>query len=114
MIRMSKQPHWNGEPCEARQVRVIVADDPGMPHYWARHLVGTERSAVEVTYYGRVFYLDDEGYEEREDVKEFLRSRGVEPRGEVGYPGWGWAKVTNGKGLPRYGHASLNVERVVE
>jgi hypothetical protein len=101
----SDHPRWNGEPCEARRVRVIVADSERFPMYWAQHLVGTERAAVEVTYAGHTFYLDDEGYDVRLEEREYLREH-------VGYPGWGWAKVMAG-GSPRHGHASLEVERVV-
>jgi hypothetical protein len=103
---------WNGEPCEARRVRVIVADNERFPLYWARHLVGTERAAVEVTYNGSTFYIDDEGYDEREEVKAYLRERGHAGRDHVGSPGWGWAKVMAGGG-PGHGHASLEIERVV-
>lgn len=79
---------WNGERAAARRVRVIVADDPQFPAYWARPLVGTERDAVEVIYAGHVFYLDNDS-------------------------GEGWAKVTDGRGSPRYGHQDLAIQRVV-
>jgi hypothetical protein len=85
---VSAPTNWNGEPAEARRVSVVVADDGRFPAYWARELVGTVRAAVEVTYDGRTFYLDDED-------------------------GSGWAKVTVGQGSPRWGHRSLEVERVV-
>lgn len=80
--------YWNGERCEARQVRVIVADSEA-PLYWARHLIGQEREAVEVIYNGETFYLDDQ----------------ESPRG--------WNKVTGGHGSPAYGHRDLQIERVV-
>ena len=80
--------YWNGEPAVAVRVRVIVADAPHFPQYWARPLVGTERAAVRVTYGGRTFYLDNE-------------------------TGTGWRKVTEGHGSPRWGHADLAVEREV-
>lgn len=80
---------WNGEPCEAVMVRVVVADDDRFTHYWAREYVGEEREAVRVTYADfPPFYIDNEN-------------------------GDGWAKVTAGKGSPRYGHSSLAVEREI-
>lgn len=75
---------WNGEPCTARRVTAIVADDGFFPMYWARHLVGTRRKAVEVEYGGETFYLDDED-------------------------GSGWNKVTHG-GSPHWAHSSLTIE----
>jgi hypothetical protein len=75
---------WNGEPCQARRVTAIVADNGVFPMYWARHLVGTRRKVVEVTYAGETFYLDDED-------------------------GSGWNKVTHG-GSPHWGHSNLTIE----
>jgi hypothetical protein len=138
---MNTATFWNGEPCEARQVRVVVADRPKTPRYWARPFVGQERAAVEVTYGGSTFYLDDEGYEQRPEEYEYMRNAaaglsrsvggrmseedalarmGVKPEQEdgshlrVGYPGHGWAKVTEGRGSPQYGHSSLSIEHVVD
>jgi hypothetical protein len=79
---------WNGEPCEAKRVRVIVADAPDCPNYWAREFVGQERNAVEVRYFDTPFYLDDEN-------------------------GSGWAKVTLGGGGPEWGHKGLEVAEVI-
>ena len=104
---------WNGEPCEARRVVVVVADNPAIPQYWARQLVGTRRDAVEVRYAGTTFYLDDQGYDVSEEVKRLLEAHGMEARDRVGYNGWGWDKVTKGHGGPRVGHANITVERVV-
>ena len=78
---------WNGEPVLATQVRVIVADTQDVPQYWARHLAGTVRAAVRVTYGGHSFYLDDED-------------------------GSGWHKVTHGGG-PGWAHRELVIEREV-
>lgn len=75
---------WNGQPCRAERVTVVVADNPNAPAYWARDLVGTSRKAVRVDYDGQTFYIDDEG-------------------------GAGWAKVTAG-GSPRHPHRNLTVE----
>lgn len=84
----SEQAYWNGEPCEARRVRVVVGKSQ-LPTWWCAKLEGTERAAVEVTYYGEKFYLDNEN-------------------------GSGWLKVTKGRGSPHLGHSSLPVDRVVE
>lgn len=80
---------WNGERCEARRVRVIVGNEGRFERPWFLPFVGQEREAVEVTYGRSTFYLDDEG-------------------------GKGWAKVTEGRGSPQWGHSSLDVDRVVE
>lgn len=85
---------WNGEPVEARQVVVVIADAPKFPAYWARDLVGQERAAVEINYAGHVFYIDDQEHD------------------GVGGPGCGWAKVTLGRGSPRFAHRSLEVSEV--
>lgn len=87
--------YWNGERAKARKVTVTVADDPGFPMYWARPLVGQRRDAVEVTYNGRKFYIDDE--REPEPTAEALALRtsyGIDPefRREEGH---GWKKVTS-------------------
>jgi hypothetical protein len=78
------ETQWNGEPCQARRVTAIVADNGVFPMYWARHLVGTRRKVVEVEYGGETFYLDDED-------------------------GSGWNKVTHG-GSPHWGHSNLTIE----
>ncbi|MGW4042991.1 hypothetical protein [Streptomyces sp. NPDC004721] len=75
---------WNGEPCKARRVTAIVADDDRFPAYWARHLVDTRRNIVEVEYGGEKFYLDDED-------------------------GSGWHKVTHG-GSPRWTHSNITID----
>lgn len=123
------QPRWNGEPCEARRVRVIVADAPEFPQYWARRFVGQERAAVEVLYGGQTFYIDDEGYEHSDeemaalaplydvgpqllDAYKRLGREPPKPERVHGFPGWGWAKVMAGGG-PGHGSASLVIERVV-
>jgi hypothetical protein len=106
----AEKTYWNGEPCEARRVTVIVADDERFPAYWARDLVGQRRRAVEVVYAGSTFYLDDEEYEISERERQVLRRYGRPVPERQGFPGWGWAKVTAGHGSPRYGSASLTIE----
>ncbi|MFJ4787614.1 hypothetical protein [Streptomyces sp. NPDC088794] len=77
------ETRWNGEPCAARRVTAVVADDGRFPLYWARHLVGTRRKVVEVAYDGgATFYLDDED-------------------------GSAWHKVTQGRGAPHWTHNSI-------
>ncbi|MFF7142291.1 hypothetical protein ACFZB5_13715 [Streptomyces nodosus] len=75
---------WNGEPCQARRITALVADDARFPAYWARHLAGTRRHLVEVEYGGETFYLDDED-------------------------GSGWHKVTHG-GSPRWAHSNITIK----
>lgn len=85
---MAEQTYWNGEPCEARKVVVIVGASPRST-WWCAGLEGQERKAVEVSYAGQPpFYLDNED-------------------------GSGWFKVTKGRGSPAVGHASLPVRSVV-
>ncbi|MEU1478927.1 hypothetical protein [Streptomyces sp. NPDC005760] len=77
------ETRWNGELCTARRITAIVADNGAFPLYWARHLVGTRRSIVEVTYGSSTFYLDDED-------------------------GSGWNKVTHG-GSPHWAHSNITI-----
>lgn len=109
---MAERTYWNGQECKARIVRVIVADAPEFPQYWARGFVGQEREAVEVTYYDETFYIDNEGHEPSEESATVLRAHGIEPHPEP--PGQGWRKVTEGRGSPGWSHSSLEVERVLD
>lgn len=117
-------PRWNGEPCVARKCVIVVGRVELDTEWWAR-IVGRERHAVEVTYCGHTFYIDDEpllGEDENpasiEAAKKIIASAPEELRHRIGdtrqagYVGWGWAKVTAGRGSPRYGHRSLPCERV--
>lgn len=105
---MTETTYWNGEPCSARKVTVVVADSGKFPSYWAKELVGTRRDAVEVTYYSRTFYLDDAEYTQDGDSADYARAHGIEP--VVAKAGRGWMKVTAGHGHPRYGHSELEIE----
>jgi hypothetical protein len=105
-----EQTYWNGEPCEAHRVTVVVADAPAFPKYWARPFIGTERNAVRVTYNDDTFYLDDEGYEQTQEAMKQLRRLGLPAEPQVGYPGWGWDKVTKHFGGPQSPHASLEIQ----
>ena len=107
---------WNGEPCQARRVHVIVADAPEFSGYWARPLVGEERSAVEVVYGGQTFYLDNEADEASAESRVVTLPGGREVKIEsvAGYDGWAWDKVTKGQGSPGLGHRTLTIERITE
>lgn len=76
-----KGTFWNGEPCFARCVTVIVGKSE-QPTWWCAELEGQQRKAVEIRYYDQGFFLDNED-------------------------GQGWLKVTLGQGSPQYGHKSL-------
>jgi hypothetical protein len=83
-----RKTYWNdGDECEARRVRIIVGRS-GWPGWWAEHLIGEQRDAVEITYRGDTFYIDDED-------------------------GRGWRKVTELKGDAMAPHGDLAAERVV-
>lgn len=101
--------YWNGELCKARIVSVIVADNGQFPAYWARDFVGQRRRAVEVVYAGETFYIDDQGYETSEREREALSRHGRPAPKRCGFPGWGWVKVTAGRGSPGWAHASLEI-----
>lgn len=88
---MSAATFWNGEPCEARRVSVVIADAPEFARYWARGLVGQRRNAVEIIYGNETFYLDNEAH------------------GEGTTDDAAWRKVTLGHGSPRYGHRDLSI-----
>ncbi len=82
---MIGKAYWNGEECTAAKVMLKVLDDATFPNYWAREMVGEIIDAVQVTYNGQTFYIDNRG-------------------------GDGWRKVTEGDGSPRYGHKTLRGE----
>ena len=84
---MNEETYWNGEPCDAKRVEVIVGQSP-RPTWWSAKFVGQKRPAVRIRYGGQQFYIDDED-------------------------GIGWDKVTSGRGSFRITHFSLPVEREV-
>ena len=87
---------WNYEPVDARVCRVRVGRSV-RPTWWCAGLEGSEREAVEVSYGGEKFYLDN----------------GPNPdTGQIDESGIG--KVTGGRGGPDYGHRSLPVSEVIE
>lgn len=93
---MSEKTYWNGEPCKAQVVVVIVGKAP-VSTWWCAELEGQQREAVEIIYGKQTFYIDNEG----DGSDEF-------PSGS------GWRKVTVGEGSPKWRHMSLPVERVVK
>lgn len=94
--------YWNGQPTRARRVRVRVGSVAGAPPLsWWIGLEGTERNAVEVTYAGTIFYLDDDDVPpeveaaqaerlarlpdaERARIEGLLRIVGPQPPGRAG------------------------------
>lgn len=97
--------YWNGEPCEARKVTLVVADTPQFSRYWARVFVGTTRNAVEVTYNGETFFIDDDYHDPEPLPPEYEKVLGKPTPRRAGS---GWAKVTEGRGSPHWGHANLH------
>lgn len=84
------ETYWNGLPTEAERGTAVVADCPEAPGYWARDLIGERIAVVRVpldgvAYGGGVTFLDDRH-------------------------GQGWAKVTEGRGSPGWGHADVTVQ----
>lgn len=108
---MSVQTYWNGEPCEAWKVWLVVPEwaegDPELA--WWRDLAGERRPAVEVVYNGETFYLDDGEHTASEEAQRRFRERFGDKRGMLlgRVAGMGWAKVTDGRGSPAYAHANL-------
>lgn len=74
---------WNGEPCYARRGTVVVAPATQHHGYWAKDLIGSRVRVVSVIYDGQMplYIFDDRGQ--------------------------GWMKVTDGRGSPRFGHATV-------
>jgi hypothetical protein len=106
--------YWNGEPTPCTRVVVLVADAPEIPLYWARDLVGHERNAVRIDYAGQRFYIDDEAIDDGVDRVTEIKLRDGVTRTlttPAGRDGWGWQKVTTGRGSPNYPHRSLWIER---
>lgn len=91
-----EKTYWNGRPCKARVVRVIVGKAL-RPTWWCAGLEGTEREAVEIKYGGQTIYIDNDVWAADDDEG-----------------GFGWEKVTIGRGSPQWGHRGLPVERVLE
>jgi len=91
-----EKTYWNGEPCKAQVVIVIVGKSE-KPTWWCADLEGQKREAVKIKYGEQTFFIDNEG----DGSNDFP-------------PGLGWRKVTVGKGSPCWNHQSLLVERVVK
>lgn len=78
---MPEPTYWNGKPCPCRRLRVRLPDSYDGPatRPWFEHLLGQEIDAVDVD--GSFLLANDDGS--------------------------GWAKVTEGRGSPYFGHRSL-------
>lgn len=95
---------WNYEPCEAREVRVIVGPCP-VPTWWCADLAGTERAAIEIRQgSGLPFYIDNDAFPGIDGGMFPIPAR---PAGE------GMAKVLNGGG-PDMPHSELPIARLIE
>lgn len=82
------QTYWNGEPCKATKVQVVVGK-PLRPTWWCAHLEGKVHPAIKIECDGsEPFYIDDQ------------------PQS--------WTKITVGLGSPSYGHRSVPVAREIE
>lgn len=120
---------WNGEPTPCRRV-VVKVGTVGKPSYWFNGLEGTERKAVEVTYGGDVFFIDDDDGDGQPVYTDQQRAILNAPPPSMpgvhkGRPvalnvhsvaGEGWLKVTVGGGAPfgDYSHfRSLPTDSVV-
>lgn len=128
-----------GEP--VKDTGTARKDPTSSRRAWYADLVGTVRYAVEVKIGDLdAFYLDDQGYTLSDADLDLIRqaARAAEqlsarqPDGthampyeqalealggdaaERGSPGWGWAKVTGGLGLPEWGSVSMTIDRVIE
>lgn len=86
MQSIRKQTYWNGEPCQARAVEVIVGAAP-IETWWCNRLVGKRHRAIEITQHGETFYINDDQA--------------------------GRTKITNGLGSPQWAHRGLPVEYVL-
>ena len=78
---MDEETFWNFEQTPCRRVLVTVGKPPS-PTWWCAPFEGMIRKAVEVTYNGQIFFLDNEDNS-------------------------GWNKVTHSGGSPRARHRSL-------
>jgi hypothetical protein len=93
MNKVITPTYWNGLLNPATRGTAVVADDSTFPQYWAREegdLIGERIPVVRVVLAGahhapRVTYLDNRN-------------------------GKGWFKVTDGHGLPTYGHSNVTIE----
>lgn len=116
--------YWNGEPTPCRRV-VVRVGTCAKPTLWFSGLEGTERQAVEVSYGGAIFFLDDDDDQAGKGTPEvsdkmraiYAADPGIEERAaRPREKGEGWLKVTLGRGAPfgEYaGFRSLPTDSVV-
>ncbi len=102
---MSKpKTYWNGVECDVEEVKVILADAPEFPQYWARDLVGQERNVLKVIL--TKVPINAEGDIEELDEPEIFYIDNED--------GSGMKKVTEGMGMWQYGHRDIRVEREIK
>jgi hypothetical protein len=76
--------YWNGEPTATFTACIIKPkENTEKPMYWYNVFSGKERQAIEITYAGQTWIIDNN-------------------------VGDGYLKVTKGQGSPSYGHKSLD------
>lgn len=93
---------WNGEPAKFRVVNIVVGQEPkqnrdhfekhypGQKRYmWFVPFIGQTFQAIEITYQGEIWYIDNSN-------------------------GTGLYKVTKGMGSPSCGHASIYPQTVLD
>lgn len=102
-VQEAVKTYWNGEETPCRRVLVRVGTC-SQPSFWHHGLEGTERRAVEVSYYGETYLLDDEDGDGSPDYsslpwdkRQLLESM---KSGREARHGDGWRKVTIGEGAP--------------
>lgn len=92
-----EETFWNGNPCRARYLTVVVANDPTFSKYWAKSYIGQVRKAIEITIIKRgilgtskleTFIIDNED-------------------------GSGYKKITKGRGSWKYSYGVLAVKRII-
>ncbi|WP_374029800.1 hypothetical protein [Bdellovibrio bacteriovorus] len=88
---------WNGEPCKATKVKVVVGKSP-RPTWWCAHLEGKIMDAIRIEY-----PVDNKTSEPGIDCQPFYLCDDAES----------WKKITVGMGSPYCSHKSLPVKEEV-
>lgn len=86
-MKQKTKTYWNGEPCKAERVKVIVGKSE-KPTWWCAKLEGQKFRAIKITQDGYSFYIADE-----------LAA---------------WHKIREGMGSFMYSHKSVPVDREIE
>jgi len=93
----AEETFWDGNPCRARYLTVVVANDPTLPDYWAKSYIGTVRKAIEISIIKR----------------GFLGSNKLETFIIDNERGNGYFKITKGMGSWKYAYGVLAVKRII-